>query len=174
MVTYQSGQRLHTVDFDALAKGSQCWGVLSGLQVSWVSGLQVRVATGSARFNTTTKTISSEVTFDLTNDVDSTYPRKVIIQLDSAGNVEKKVGTPAPASPPDKIGIYTISPEPPAVDSDAILLAEIWLPAGATTLSNNYIYDKRHFVYEFRIEPRTSDPPSGELWDGRIWLRTDL
>lgn len=172
MVQFVDGQRLQKLDFDALAGALKGSGVLSGFSVTTGTGLNIVVDGGELMINyarvslaTTTLSISTP---------DSTYPRKDLVYATTA-STGIKTGTPQEANPPDTWGPYSATPKPPNVSSGEVALAELWVPANTTTLSSEWIIDKRHFISFYReVEPRTSDPSGAELWNGRIWLRVDL
>lgn len=172
-MVFQDGQRLQKLDFDAMATALASNGVLSGLTVSYSSGLNIVVSSGTALINgrrlsfaTTTLTVPTP---------HSTNPRQDLVYASTAGTIAIRTGTAESVYPPDTWGLTAIRPKPPSIGNGEIPLAQIWVPAGTTTLSPAWIFDKRHIVTFYReIEPRTSDPTGAELWDGRVWLRTDL
>ncbi|GAI36020.1 unnamed protein product, partial [marine sediment metagenome] len=79
---------------------------------------------------------------------DPTNPRKDIVVCNSAGTLSIVVGTAEAALPSDKVGVYTLEPEPPSIPANSIILAEIWVPAGATSITGSEIYDKRVFTVD--------------------------
>jgi hypothetical protein len=174
MVVYLEGQYLQKVDWQSIAEASKLNGVISGLEVTIVSGLTVRVGTGIAYINS--NYINKSSTTDVTLDVADSKPRKDLIVINDAGTISKVKGTAADIYPdPDKSRTLTPIPRPPELPANSILLAEVWVGANATSLVADDIADKRQFVKpEFRIEPRTSDPTGSALFDGRTWIRTDL
>jgi len=178
MATFKDEQFIQKTDFQSLEAGIKNWGVLDGeaneLEVTWSSGMNVQVDTGSAYINdnrldkgsTTPKTLAS----------DGSNPRKALITIDDTGTINVTYGTAEAISPdPAKTGIYTPIPRPPALPANSAPLAEVWIPAGASTLASAYVTDRRFMiVFHRQIEPRTSDPTGDGLYDGRFWLRTDL
>jgi len=176
MVDYATDQWLQVVDWQSMARAIGVNGVLTGLQVSPVSGMNISVAAGEALINGK-KIIKSSSTELAVPAANANYPRKDIVVLNDSGTLSVVSGSPEAIYPdPDKVGIYTPIPRPPSLPTNSIILAEIWVPAGATSIGSENIYDKRHIVVDkiLSIECRTSDPTGSELWDGRIWLRTDL
>ncbi|GAG86237.1 unnamed protein product, partial [marine sediment metagenome] len=47
------------------------------------------------------------------------------------------------------VGVYTLNPEPDNIPANSIILAEIWVPAGATEITGAEIYDKRVSIADF-------------------------
>jgi hypothetical protein len=98
---------------------------------------------GYYRKTTTTTTVTLD-------PADSYNPRKDIIIVDSNGTITKVTGTPEPADPPDQTGVKTRRPKPPSIPANSIILAEIWVPAGATQITDTNITDRRVFIDRYR------------------------
>lgn len=144
---YTIGQYLSANDLnsneDAHTLGN---GVLTGLRVipDTPPSMDVDVEIGKAyvagslveKVAVTTLTVSG---------ADPGDPRKDIVVSDSAGTLSIVAGTPDPALPAANVGIYTLEPVPPNIPADSVILAEIWVPAGATEITGSEIYDKRVF-----------------------------
>ena len=178
MVTFEDEQFLQKTDYESIEIAALNWGVIEGeaneLEVTWTSGMNVQINTGSGFLDDKRFDITPAESKALT--ADGTHPRKALITLDNTGTINVTYGTAEAASPdPTKTGIYTPIPRPPSVPANSIPLAEVWIPAGASTLASSYVTDKRYMIVMYRnIETRTSDPTGDSLFNGRIWLRTDL
>jgi len=123
------------------------YGVVNGLKVVPTDpvSMDVQVETGKAYVADTL--VEKGAVTDLTvTAADPTNPRKDIVVCDSAGTLSIVAGTPEAALPSGNVGVYTLNPEPPSIPADSIILAEIWVPAGATEISGSEIYDKRVFT----------------------------
>jgi len=139
---YKIGQFPHTIDFNSLLLKD---GVFKGLSVTPGTGLNVNVSSGFAMINCNPyrKTSSTTVSLDA---ADSTNPRKDLIYLKDDGTITKATGTPHSAIPDGQTGIYTAKPRPPSLPSNSIPLAEVWVPANATSLTTDNIYDRRRML----------------------------
>ena len=138
---YEQIQKLH---FNELVKAIGGDGVISGLEVTAAGGMDLNVSAGEAiiggtrvSFSATTVTISA---------ADPLYPRKDIVVAKSDGTIEVVQGTPDSPLPSDRTGVFTVTPRPPDPPSNSIVLAEVWVPAGATEITSAYITDRRIFV----------------------------
>jgi len=138
---YEQIQKLH---FNELVKAIGGDGVISGLEVTAAGGMDLNVSAGEAiiggtrvSFSATTVTISA---------ADPLYPRKDIVVAKSDGTIEVVQGTPDSPLPGDRTGVFTVTPRPPDPPSNSIVLAEIWVPAGATEITSGDITDRRIFV----------------------------
>jgi len=110
------------------------------------SGTQVDVAAGDALVGTDgngdpVRVSTSATTVTLPN-ADSENPRKDTIFIDDTGTVDYQQGVAEPAAPSGNARFDTFSPEPP-LPSGVTVLAEVWVGAGATTLSSADVRDRR-------------------------------
>lgn len=82
-------------------------------------------------------------------NADVTNPRKDIVCMKSDGTLVSSgvdsscKGIAGPADPADKTGPRTRTPKPPNIPSGYLLLAEVWVPANATSILNANITDRR-------------------------------
>ena len=131
-MTYKDGEKHYHTEANADLLAAKLWGVLSGLEVTENStpDMNVIVGSGSAIVNGTLVTKSTSTTVAITA-ADDTNPRITIITLNDSGNITATDGTPA------------ANPVPPDLPANNILLALIWVPAGATAIYNSNIYDRR-------------------------------
>lgn len=113
---------------------ANCYGILSGGVVSWVSGLTFDVS--PAQFTINCFNFSSAQSQEVATAADPTNPRIDIIVVDTLGNVSVIAGTPA-ASPL----------KPQADPSYQIELTFFTVAAGATTpsgVSSTVVYDENN------------------------------
>lgn len=117
----------------------------------WVSGwdatlgtgdLEVDIAAGEGAINGGDVSTGSTQTVDFTGDVDGTDPRKAVISVDDTGTVQKTLGTAVPAAPTDEVRFRTYDPQPPT-NAPGVVVAEVWLAAGATGLVSADVRDRR-------------------------------
>jgi len=134
-------QKLH---FNELIKAIKGDGVVSGLEVTAAGGMDLSVSEGAAIINGTL--VSFSATSVTVPAADSLYPRKDIVVAKSDGSIEVVQGTPDSPLPSDRTGVFTVTPRPPDPPSGSIILAEIWVPAGATEITSGYITDRRIFT----------------------------
>jgi len=104
------------------------------------------IGSGDVYFDGSTVSVSSQsVKID---DSDSSYPRKDVVYVDGDGSAQVAKGTPAePPQSQKDLGARRFEfyqPSPPALDAtDAVVLAEVWVPAGASSLSSSDVADRR-------------------------------
>ena len=145
------GKILQDNDLDAIIAGSNKLGVISGMATtaSGTPDMDVHVALGYARVNGTyvTKVGTTDLTITTAH---ATYPRKDIITLSSAGTFTVTAGTPEAES-----GTPSPTPAPANIPANEILIAEIYVAANVTTITNADITDKRVNVFDSVL--RTGD-----------------
>jgi len=127
-----------------LIRRAQHQAVLFGLEVVQQSpaAMGVTVHPGECICKAGWKEFTSDTNVSL-DAADATNPRKDLIIVDSSGTITKVTGTPEAANPSDKTGPETSAPKPPNIPSGAVVLAEIWVAAGATSITNSDITDRR-------------------------------
>lgn len=118
--------------------------VNNGCQVSpGTNDLTVQVSSGEAVFNGSTISVSAQDNVALTT-ADGTNPRKDIVYLDSGGNLQVAQGTAEAADPSGEVRRETFRPAPPDLSqTNATVLAEVWVPAGATDITAGDVIDRR-------------------------------
>jgi len=160
----------------------------------WVDGwdatlgagdFEVDIAPGEGAINTVDVETTETQAVDFADDVDADDPRKAVISVDDTGTVQKTLGDAMPADPVDEVRERTIDPSPPT-NAPGVVLAEVWLAAGATALVGEDVRDRRltnragdsTSVFYQNEEPSTTPEPSpggpGGLWfkksDINDWL----
>jgi hypothetical protein len=146
---------------NALIQAIKGNGIYSGCAVTQtvVPDLYVNIAAGHVLFNSIEgEPVASVAKLCIHDD---TYPRKAIITVDAAGVVTITHGVAAIAEPVGSVGSDTSSPAPPDIPVDEILIAEIWIEAGATAIHTADITDKRVQSYNFLGFHLTQTPHAG-------------
>ena len=136
-------------DFNLLAMGINGWGVLDGLAVSEKAAgadMSVDVASGNALVTKGTVKVAITISKNVAIGAAEDKPRKDIVVLSTGGVASVIKGTKADANPIGKTGIETKSPAPPPIPENQVTLAEVWVPANATSIINAYITDRRTMV----------------------------
>lgn len=134
-----------------------------------VDGGEVRVAGQPQEFSTSTETLF---------DGDPNDPRKDLVYVDFNGEVKSLQGEPRGYVPEGKDGVFSWSPAPPAASTiDGVPLAEVEVPAGATSsddLPSDAINDRRIIdVGGFGYVPALdADPVQEDLSQTRLWRNT--
>ncbi|MDT3434681.1 hypothetical protein [Haloarcula sp. 1CSR25-25] len=102
------------------------------------------VAAGDAYIQGTTHTLGSQsIGLDGANGTD---PRRDVVYVDTTGSLQVENGTPE-ATAPDDSNLYRFEYFRPAPadlsETVACVLAEVWVPAGATSVTSSDIRDRR-------------------------------
>lgn len=144
---YQTGQGYSQLDAQAHRDRLDGYAVVSGLEVTWDTGMDLSVSSGEALVGETSGSLDS-VTYGggtpiTLPDGDSTDPRKDTIYIDSTGTIQFERGEPEPAVPNGLKRFDTYQPEPEFPSTEGTILAEVWVPAGATTLQSADVRDRR-------------------------------
>ena len=120
-------------------------GVGNECEVTAGSGMSVDVDTGEVFFNGNPTPISAgNVTVP---SADSSDPRKDVIYIDGAGNPQITTGTPNSPDPAAETGEDTWEPAPPdKADADVVVLAEVYVAANETDITDAEITDRRILI----------------------------
>lgn len=123
------------------------FGVVSGCSVSpGTDDLTVQVTAGEIVFNGEFVDVAAQDNVAL-SAADSTNPRKDTVYIDSAGTLQVATGTAESATPSGETRRDTYRPAPPDLSTtDATVLAEVWIPTGATDIATGDVSDRRLFV----------------------------
>jgi len=136
------GEILYDNDLDAMIAGIKSSAILHGFQVlaTGTPDMQVHVQVGDCRTDDGTLITKSSIT-DLTVAANSSgNPRKDIVVMNNSGTISIVQGTPAP-----EVGNPSPTPFPPDIPASSIILAQIYVANGATSITNSNIADKRVF-----------------------------
>lgn len=129
---YPAQARLFSTDFDVLADGYAGIGVLGtgcAVTAQGSPNMTVAVAAGVIRVGTTNATVTGgNVTI---TTADATNPRIDLVVSNSSGTLSAVAGTAA------------ATPLEPARSASTVVLAQVYVPAGATTITTPQIYDMR-------------------------------
>lgn len=129
-------------DVNSIRQGIQArTGVFSGCEVSTDTGLALNIASGAVYVSgvyyvvgATTKTMVPNTTLDM----------QALIYYDTAAGVSVSYGTPG-VKDTNTNYFERYTPSPPTL-SAGVILAQVYLPAAETTLTNNMIIDKRILI----------------------------
>jgi len=126
------------------------YGVVNGLKVipDAPPSMDIDVEVGKC-YAADTVVVKGAVTTLTVTAADPANPRKDIVVCNSVGTLSIVAGTPEAALPGANVGVYTLEPEPPSIPANSIILAEIWVPAGAAAITGAEIYDKRVSIADF-------------------------
>lgn len=144
---YATGDGYSALDAEAARNRLDGYAVVDGLGVSVDTGLTLSVASGSATVGETggsvdTVSLGSATTIAL-DTADSQNPRKDVVYIDTSGTVQKETGVAEPADPSGSVRFNTFQPEPPAPSTEGVILAEVWVGAGTSSLASADIRDRR-------------------------------
>lgn len=131
-------------DLNSVIDGVAGNGIITGLTQAEDSpaDMSVVVAAGTYVANGTvvTKAAETDVTIEA---ADASNPRKDIIIGDSSGNITVVKGTAAAAVPSGQTGPNTSAPIPGNITADKIIICEVWVGAGVTTILDANLTDRR-------------------------------
>ena len=96
--------------------------------------------------------VDSEFVRPLTQDnvalaaADGTNPRRDLVYVDTTGTLQVLTGTPAPKDPASATRFEAFDPSPPdssSLGTTGTVLAEVWVPAGASDIVADDVRDMR-------------------------------
>jgi hypothetical protein len=153
-IEIQNDEGAQALDINEILKALLGFGVRfsagGGCAVSSAGGLDLDVAAGEVVFDGSPVGVANQ-TVSVTTD--KTNPRKSVVYVDGNGNAQVVEGTPEPAQPAGNNRRDTHHPQPPDLrGTDAVVLAEVWVPAGAGALSASDIADRRINVEDVSLE----------------------
>jgi len=161
-LSYADGQYIFDTDLNKIVSAFKRNGVFNGWNVNpGTSSLSVVVSVGYGKVGNERKRTYSPSTITLPDNT-STYPRRDLIIIDSYGNPSYIEGIPQAIDPAGSetispYGSHCRSPKMPGIPSNAIVLAEVWVPSNfSSTFSSDYIRDLRVFTmpsYDAVIDP---------------------
>lgn len=185
---YAIGQGYSALDAEAARNRLDGFAVVSGLAVTVSSGLTLSIASGTATVGETSNTVDtvslgSSTTVTL-NAADSTNPRKDTVYIDTSGTVQVETGTAEAYDPSDETLFDTFQPEPPLPSTEGVILAEVVVPAGASSINTtDHVRDRRQpaqavfdevacrSVFTDSLSPTRQDYGPG--WEAGIRLADD-
>ncbi len=148
---FGDGEYLFDSHLNSLEEGILGNGVVSGFAVvekGTGANKTVDVGSGTAVVNGTVVTVGSTSNVDLTSYIDGDNPKKVLIMLEDDDSIDVVDGTAKAAAPVGNTGPETYEPLLPDKAANKIILAEVWLAAGETTIQDSDITDRRITVLE--------------------------
>lgn len=144
MADYADGYYLFDHDINAIKRAIEGVGVISGLTASGYSTvLAVSISSGSAVYESNSILVAYRTASytSLSITADATFPKKAIIYMDTTSAISVLQGTASSAVPAGQTGKSTREPVPPNPPAGSVLLAEVWIPAGATLGSSCTIFN---------------------------------
>lgn len=146
---YDIGDGAHGVDQQIQldwARGYQVVDAAGGSNLVGDGGtadLTIHAAAGDINAGGTTVTCAQE-TVDLSGIVDPDNPRKVTVYRDATGTLNYEAGVAEPAQPSGAVRRDAYRPAPPTLSgTDAVILATVWVGAGASSIASGDIRDRR-------------------------------
>jgi len=105
-------------------------------------GLAVDVSAGTARLGGAAEIVGpfSDVALP---SADPTDPRKALVYLNSNGDIQTLGSPPVASEPTGEERAKTYNPQVPIPSGDFLPLAEVWIPAGASSVSAGDIRSRR-------------------------------
>lgn len=151
-----SGNILEQESYNNVVLAHRGWGVTSGLATTGSNGLAVVVAVGTALVGTSPSvTVLSAQTQVVISTPDVTDPRFDLIIINASGVLSAVVGTAqSNAETPD----YDFE------TNNAILLAEVSVPANDTSIESGQIIDRRVFLAEPNLRSSPYDIITYSTW----------
>lgn len=146
---YDIGDGAHGVDQQIQldwARGYQVVDAAGGSNLvsdGGTANLTIEAAAGDINVGGSTVTCAQE-TVDLSGVVDPDDPRKVTVYRDASGTLNYEAGVAEPAQPSGAVRRDAYRPAPPTLSgTDAVILATVWVGAGATSIGSADIRDRR-------------------------------
>jgi len=113
----------------------------SGVSASVASGMTVDIGDGEVSFGGAIVNVLSQ---SVTLSTGGSDPRKDAIYIDSSGTANVAEGTPEPAVPSGETREDTYRPAIPDLkDTDGVVIAEVWVGPGVTSLTSADLRDRR-------------------------------
>lgn len=140
------GDPIEPIYLNNLKQGAGGWVVTSGIAVSQKGAgadMSVDVAAGTVIINNTTVTKGSITNVAITA-AHASYDRYDLVVINSSGTISVIDGTAAATSYANDYDLET---------NNAILLAEVYVPATDTSIEDAQITDKRIFSDQYSITP---------------------
>ena len=144
---FSDGANIFDNDLEAMHRAVKGIGVLSGWTVTPASGMTVTVALGVGYIGTAKKETVAGTNLTVPT-ADPYNPRRDIIIWDASSGVLAIVaGTPDEVYPAGETAPLNMqAPAPPNLETDDILIAEIYVAAATTIITAGNIFDKRHLL----------------------------
>lgn len=133
---------VHALDYNQRAWYDEGYAVVSGCAPSdGASDLAVDIASGSIYVGGSEVSVAAQT---VTVTAGQTDPRKDTIWLDDTGTAQVTTGNPAAPLPRGAARADTYQPAPPLPGSTpCVVVAEVWVPAGAGDIGSADIRDRR-------------------------------
>lgn len=148
VLTYQTNDAARSLDQQQILDWQRGWQVVdpaggSNLVTEGTGDHEFDAASGDINTGGTIVSASQE-TVDFATDIDANDDQMAVIYRDSSGTLQKEIGTTGTRDPSNEDARSTHTPPPPSMfGTDGVVLAEVLLPAGASSLGSNELRDRR-------------------------------
>jgi hypothetical protein len=177
------GDGVVALDAEARRDRLDGFAVVSGLAVTVKSGLTLSIASGTATVGEssgTVDTVSLGSSTDTTlQSADANDPRKDTVYIDTNGDIQVETGTAEPYQPSGSTLFDTWQPEPPLPSTEGVVLAEVVVPAGASSINtSDHVRDRRQPAQASFDEVHARTTTTGSLSVGpdgltALWAKND-
>lgn len=164
-----------TVHTKATVRAHELTGVVNGNRVVAMSPATMSIRIGGGRLRMAGVVFDKLVTDQVISTADATFPRiDVVIRQLSDGAVVVVEGSPGAVDDPANIGFWRgfVNPVPSNAVPDGAILAAVYVPAGATEISDNEIWEFAVKVPD--VLTTVGDPGSDNVTPSEKAVRTAL
>jgi hypothetical protein len=173
---HQIGNGRHAITDNLFARLGEGYGWVRGAGVTLGgSSTDITVRVGDGLINVSGSPVSVASQTVTLPDGNASAPRRDLVYIDREGTAQFEQGEAGGPLPPDKTRENTKVPAPPAAAAiDGVPVADVWVPAGATSaadLDPDDVTDQRVADQGALggIPTREDDPPRDELLQTRWW-----
>jgi len=139
MSDYEDGYYLFDHDVNHIKSMAEGDGVIFGLSTSGYAGvLALSVSAGASVQAGSVYQTASYASLSIASD--GTYPKKAVVYM-SGSTITVSQGTASSAIPAGETDKYTRVPTPPNPPAGTVILAEVWIPGGASAGSECTIFN---------------------------------
>lgn len=147
-LTYEINDAARSLDQQQALDWQRGWQVVdpgggSNLVTAGSGDFEYDAASGDINAGGSIVTCSQE-TVDFATDIDANDDQMAVIYRDSSGTLQKSVGSTGTRDPSGEDPRSTHTPAPPTLhNTNAVVLAEVLLPAGASSVGASELRDRR-------------------------------
>lgn len=145
---YKNNDAQRSLDKQQILDWQRGWQVINPangdlLVTAGAGNFDYDIADGDVNAGGTTVSVSGE-SVDFTNDIDANDDQIAVIYIDSSGNAQKEIGPKGTRDPSGDDIRSTHTPAAPSMHStNGVVLAEVLLPAGASSIGSTELRDRR-------------------------------
>lgn len=158
---YKNNDAQRSLDKQQILDWQRGWQVINPsngdlLVTAGAGNFDYDIADGDVNAGGTTVSVSGE-SVDFTNDIDANDDQIAVIYIDSSGNAQKEIGPKGTRDPSGDDIRSTHTPAAPSMHStNGVVLAEVLLPAGASSIGSTELRDRR-LPAELILDTLTTD-----------------